>query len=156
MIDFNNWCAATDTSIGAHTLRTLTVSPENLEMGVDQTATVVSGHYAAEEKVAHALARLGKQAAAQLIESKLPTTKAIRSGDLGEILATEWIDAFSGGYSAPIKRLRWKDHRDMAMRGEEVIGISQNPRTLRLTFLKTEAKSRVALTSDRNSRSHPK
>jgi hypothetical protein len=41
MIDFNNWCAATDTSIGAHTLRTLTVSPENLEMGVDQTATVV-------------------------------------------------------------------------------------------------------------------
>ena len=39
----------------------------------------------------------------------------------GEIYATEWIDAHSGGYRAPIKRLRWKDHRNMAMRGEDVI-----------------------------------
>jgi hypothetical protein len=147
MIDFNNWCDCTNESIGAHTLRTLTVSPNSLEMGIDQTATVVLEHYAEEEKVANALARLGKQAAAKLIEDKLPTTKNIRSGDLGEILATEWIDASSGGYSAPIKRLRWKDHREMAMRGDDVIGISQDPQTLRLTFLKTEAKSRLNLTS---------
>ncbi len=147
MIDFNNWCASTDTNVGPHTLRTLTASPGNLETGIDQTAAVVAGHYAAEEKVAHVLARLGKLAAAKLIESKLPTTKAIRSGDLGEVLATEWIEVSSGGYSAPIKRLRWKDHRDMAMRGEDVIGVFQDPQTRRLCFLKTEAKSREALTS---------
>ena len=34
----------------------------------------------------------------------------------------------------------------MAMRGEDVIGIAQVPATLQLTFLKTEAKSRAALT----------
>ena len=52
--------------------------------------------------------------------------RQIRSGDLGEIYATEWIDAHSGGYRAPIKRLRWKDHRNMAMRGDDVIGILQD------------------------------
>ena len=64
--------------------------------------------------------------AAALIESKLPTTTQIRFGDLGEIYATEWIDAHSGSYRAPIKRLRWKDHRNMAMRGDDVIGILQD------------------------------
>ena len=97
--------------------------------------------------MARALARLGKPAAAALIEGKLPTTKAIRSGDLGEIYATEWIDAHSGGYRAPIKRLRWKDHRNMAMRGDDVIGILQDAQSQRLHFLKTEAKSRATLTA---------
>jgi hypothetical protein len=84
--------------------------------------------------------------AATFVEGKLPTSKSIRSGDLGEILATEWI-ATQGGYQVPIKRLRWKDHRNMAMRGDDVIGIQQNPQAGGLQFLKTEAKSRVALSS---------
>jgi hypothetical protein len=81
------------------------------------------------------------------VGGKLPTTKALRSGDLGEIYATEWIDAHSGGYRAPIKRLRWKDHRNMAMRGEDVIAIQLDVKTQRLRFLKTEAKSRAKLTA---------
>ena len=68
------------------------------------------------------------------------------SGDLGEIYATEWIDVYSG-YRAPIKRLRWKDHRNMAMRGDDVIAIQQDVQTQRLRFLKTEAKSRASLTA---------
>lgn len=118
----------------------------NLSTGVQATAAVLPGHYASEEQVARALARLGKPAAAALIQGKLPTTKTIRSGDLGEIYATEWIDTHSG-YRAPIKRLRWKDHRNMAMRGDDVIGIHQNAQTQHLHFLKTEAKSRVTLTA---------
>ena len=96
--------------------------------GIQATAAIVPAHYASEEQVARALARLGKPAAAALIQRKLPTTKAIRSGDLGEIYATEWIDAHSG-YRAPIKRLRWKDHRNMAMRGDDVIGMILDPAT---------------------------
>ena len=119
----------------------------NLSTGIQVTAAIIPGHYASEEHVARALARLGKQAAANLIEGKLPTTKAIRSGDLGEVYATEWIDAHSDGYRAPIKRLRWKDHRNMAMRGDDVIGILQDASTQRLHFLKTEAKSRASLTA---------
>jgi Cap4 SAVED domain len=118
-----------------------------LDAGIKAAASVVPGHYASEERLAHALRRLGKTGAAALIEEKLPTTKQIRSGDLGEIFATEWIDAYSGGYQAPIKRLRWRDHRNMAMRGDDVIGMKQDVNTERLLFLKTEAKSRAQLTT---------
>lgn len=144
---FDGWCSTADTPVGNNTLRVLTGHPAHLGVGVQATATVVPGHYASEEHVARALRRLGKPAAAAPIEEKLPTTKAIRSGDLGEIYATEWIDAQSNGYRTPIKRLRWKDHRNMAMRGEDVIGMLQDPQSMRLHFLKTEAKSRAALSN---------
>jgi Cap4 SAVED domain len=144
---FNDWCLSVDEPVGSHFRRVMTGQTANIATGIQATAAIVPGHYASEEQVARALVRLGKPAAAALIEGKLPTTKAIRSGDLGEIYATEWIDAHSGGYRAPIKRLRWKDHRNMAMRGDDVIGILQDADTKRLKFLKTEAKSRVTLTA---------
>lgn len=144
-MNFNDWCTSVDETIGSHHCRVMTAQGANLQTAIQATAAIVPTHYASEEQVARALARLGKPVAAALIEGKLPTTKAIRSGDLGEIYATEWIDAHSGGYRAPIKRLRWKDHRNMAMRGDDVIAIFQDPQTQRLHFLKTEAKSRVAL-----------
>lgn len=147
MPQFNDWCRSVDELVGNHFRRVMTAHAVNLPMGIQATAAIVPGHYASEEQVARALARLGKPASAELILGKLPTTKAIRSGDLGEIYATEWIDAHSGGYRAPIKRLRWKDHRNMAMRGDDVIGILQDAQTLRLHFLKTEAKSRATLTA---------
>ena len=144
---FSNWCLSVDEPIGSHFCRVMTGDAASVPAGIDATAAIVPGHYASEEHVARALGRLGKSAAAALIQSKLPTTKAIRSGDLGEILATEWIDAHSGGYRAPIKRLRWKDHRNMSMRGDDVIGILQEAQTQSLHFLKAEAKSRATLTS---------
>jgi hypothetical protein len=144
---FNDWCISVDQPLGNHHQRVMTGQAAHLAVGIQATAAIVPAHYASEEQVARALARLCKPAAAALIESKLPTTKQIRSGDLGEIYATEWIDAHSGGYRAPIKRLRWKDHRNMAMRGDDVIGILQDPQSQRLQFLKTEAKSRAALTT---------
>lgn len=147
MAQFNDWCISVDTPVGNHFLHVMTGQATNLGVGIQATAAIVPSHYASEEQVARALERLGKPAAAALIESKLPTTKQIRSGDLGEIYATEWINAHSGGYHAPIKRLRWKDHRNMAMRGDDVIGILQDPQSKRLQFLKTEAKSRATLSA---------
>lgn len=147
MAQFNDWCLSVDEKVGNHFRRVMTGLADKLPTGIQATAAIVPGHYASEEHVARALARLGKPAAAALISGKLPTTKAIRSGDLGEIYATEWIDAHSNGYRAPIKRLRWKDHRNMAMRGDDVIGIFQHPQTKQLHFLKAEAKSRAALTA---------
>lgn len=147
MAQFNDWCLAVDEPVGNHFRRVMTGQAANLSTGIQATAAIIPGHYASEEQLARALARLGKPAAAALIQSKLPTTKAIRSGDLGEIYATEWINAHSNGYRAPIKRLRWKDHRNMAMRGEDVIGILQDAQTHRLQFLKTEVKSRASLTT---------
>jgi hypothetical protein len=146
MVQFSTWCTGSNTPIGPHHLHVLTGNAAQLHLGIGATGAVVPGHYASEEHIARVLRRLGKPKAAALIEEKLPTTKSIRSGDLGEIYATEWITAHTG-YQVPIKRLRWKDHRNMAMRGEDVIGIAQDPVTSQLSFLKTEAKSRAILTA---------
>jgi hypothetical protein len=144
MVHFNDWCNSADTPVGNHHLRIMTGRPADSAVGIQVTASAVPSHYAAEERVARILARLGKPEAAKLITDLLPQTPQIRSGDLGEIYATEWINAHSG-YRAPIKRLRWKDHRNMAMRGDDVIGMIQDPATQRVRFLKTEAKSRIDL-----------
>jgi hypothetical protein len=144
MVQFNDWCNSADTPVGNHHLRIMTGRPVDSAVGVQVTASAVPSHYAAEERVARVLARLGKPEAAKLITDLLPQTPQIRSGDLGEIYATEWINAHSG-YRAPIKRLRWKDHRNMAMRGDDVIGIIHDSATQRVRFLKTEAKSRIDL-----------
>ena len=119
MVQFDDWCDSADTPLGNHHVRVMTGRAADTATGIQVTATAVPAHYAAEERVAAALAKLGKPAAAKMITDLLPQTPQSRSGDLGEIYATEWIDAHSG-YRAPIKRLRWKDHRNMAMRGDDV------------------------------------
>jgi hypothetical protein len=144
MISFDDWCFAEDASVGRHTLRVFSGDPARLQVGISATAAIIPGHFAAAAKISRALERLGKTAAAEFVLGTLPTTKSMRSGDTGEILATEYITSQTG-YDVPIKRLRWKDHRDMAMRGDDVIGIAIDPNSGRLKFLKTEAKSRVSL-----------
>jgi hypothetical protein len=80
------------------------------------------------------------------LREKLPQTPKIRSGDLGEILATQYIDERTA-YKAPIKRLRWKDHREMPLRGDDVIGIALPDGNAPIRFLKSEVKSRKSLST---------
>jgi hypothetical protein len=101
MVQFHDWCDSADTPVGNHHVRVMTGRPADSATAVQVTATAVPAHYAAEERIAGALARLGKVAAAKMITDLLPQTPQIRSGDLGEIYATEWIDGHSG-YRAPI------------------------------------------------------
>ena len=145
MVHFDSWCGVSHSKVGPHDLDVLTGNAARLDVGISAAAAILPSHYASEHHIGRVLGKLGKPAAAALVEGKLPTTKAIRSGDLGEILATEWIAEHSG-YQVPIKRLRWKDHRNMAMRGEDVIGLAQAANTHQMLFLKTEAKSRATLT----------
>jgi hypothetical protein len=107
---------------------------------------IVPSHYASTERVAAILDKLGKEKAAAYLREKLPQNPRIRSGDLGEILATQYIDDYTA-YKTPIKRLRWKDHREMAMRGDDVIAIASPTKTLSISFLKTEVKSRASLSA---------
>lgn len=74
------------------------------------------------------------------IRNKLPTEKRVMSGDLGEILASEFIDQCMQ-FAVPIKRLRWKDDRNTTMRGNDVIAVCQ--RKNRCALLKAESKSRA-------------
>jgi hypothetical protein len=144
MCPFADWCEEEEEAVGDHGLRVLTGIPANLHIGRDATAQVVPTHYASEERIANLLERLGKPASADFIRQKIPEGPRIRSGDLGEILATEYV-AEQTVYTVPIKRLRWKDHRNMAMRGDDVIAVRMPDEGPPLEFMKAESKSYAQL-----------
>ncbi len=70
------------------------------------------------------LATFGRKDLAAKLSTVLPVSKRQRSGDLGEILATEYVNLKEWDYQVPVLRLRWKDSRELPMRGEDVIGFN--------------------------------
>jgi len=110
-------------------------------------AKAVPPHYVSEDRAADLLKRLGKAKAAAFLETQLPTTKAVRSGDLGEILGDIYLKEFTP-FNLGVMRLRWKDHRNMAMRGEDILSFAIDAKTQKLSILKGEAKSRASLNTD--------
>jgi Cap4 SAVED domain len=96
-------------------------------------------HYIAEAF----LKKLGRDKVVQMLRQKIPLRKKGKSGDLGEILATEFVNSGQLPFQVPIHRLRWKDSRELPMRGEDLIGFQFDVKPLR--FLKGEAKSRERL-----------
>lgn len=79
--------------------------------------------------------------AAAIIANSLPSNKKTRSGDLGELLATEYIKSETS-FVVPLNKLRWKSDRQMPMHGNDVIGVDPSAKPLRV--LKGECKSRAA------------
>ena len=143
-LDFEDWTTEEEEEVSGHSLVVLSTDDDVLDEASPVVAGIVPDHYVAPDRVATLMTSLGKGVAANYVRDRLPTTKRARSGDLGEILSTEYIDAKTK-YTVPIKRLRWKDHRDMAMRGDDVIGVLFPEGRRRIRFLKTETKSRAAL-----------
>jgi hypothetical protein len=103
-------------------------------------ASKIKEHYLTEK----ILQKWGRPKIAAYIARKTPTSMRGKSGDLGEILATEYINAGYLPFVVPINRLRWKDTRDLPMRGEDVLGFAFDAKPLR--FLKGEAKSGKKIT----------
>ena len=58
VVQFNDWCVSANAAVGNHGLCLLTGEPAKRATGIEATAAVVPGHYAAEEQVSRALARL--------------------------------------------------------------------------------------------------
>jgi len=83
----------------------------------------------------------GYSKAAAIIANSLPTNKRTRSGDLGELLATEYLNSETP-FVVPIKKLRWKSDRETAMHGNDVIGVDTKVKPIRV--VKGECKSRAA------------
>lgn len=140
---FAEWCNNTLVPVGSHELRILSERDGSRARVLPRLSQAVAAHYEAPERLAARMARVGFDKAAQLLRSLLPQTPVGRSGDLGEILATEAVPELLHPFHIPIKRLRWKDAREQAMRGEDLIGIAREGASVR--FLKGEAKSRLAL-----------
>lgn len=78
------------------------------------------------------------------IRNRLPTQRRVMSGDLGEILATEYVNQYTD-FRVPLKRLRWKDDRNTAMRGND--GLAHRRTNDTDSFLKVESKSRANLST---------
>jgi len=144
MIPFDGWCSRKDQKVNGHELTILIGLTAKLSSARDELAAVVPTHYAAEERIAGIMRRLGKQRAADYIRQKLPISKSIRSGDLGEILGSEYIEDATD-YEVAVNRLRWKDHREMPMRGDDIIAIKIDKPGSKLDFLKGEVKSRATI-----------
>jgi hypothetical protein len=107
-------------------------------------AETIRSHYDHLERIADDVARLGYKVAAEILRAELPQTSKGRSGDLGEILATELVEE-EIGLRVPVRRLRYKDGRNMAMRGDDFIGAGYDGEDSKLWLLKGEAKSNKVL-----------
>lgn len=97
------------------------------------------------QKTAKRIASLGASKTAALLREHVPNRKNARSGDLGEVLATELTEQ-ALHYHVPIRRLQWKDGREMALRGDDIIGVARNNKD-ELLLLKGESKSRATLST---------
>ncbi|MDX8455195.1 DUF1837 domain-containing protein [Mesorhizobium sp. VK9D] len=110
----------------------------------DALAETIRSHYDRLERIAEDVTRLGYKVAAEILSEAMPQTLKGRSGDLGEILATELVEE-EIGLRVPVRRLRYKDGRNMAMRGDDFIGAGYGEPEEKLWLLKGEAKSNQKL-----------
>jgi len=111
-------------------------------VGLAALKTLVADHFVGEKVV---LKLGGYDKALATIVSSLPTSKRTQSGDLGELLATEYVDGQTP-FTVPIRKLRWKSDRQMPLHGNDVIAIEVSP-TGKTRILKGESKSAAALSS---------
>lgn len=145
MARIRTWVTTTREDVGSHKVVRM-VPPDGaaVDAGVTWAAAAVPRHYVAADEIAAVLRELGKPEAAKVLSGKLPVSKRTRSGELGEILGTQYV-ARELGYRM-IARLRWKDSRDMPMRGDDLLGVRMVDDD-KLEFLKGEAKSRASLST---------
>jgi len=140
---FSSWLKINTTQVRHHNLHLLVEQPGVRPTIGEELNQVVRGHYIDPSLTQQRLAELGAPKTAKLFKERLPKNKKARSGELGEILSTEIAENYLG-YRVPIRRLRWKDSREMALRGDDIVGISQKARKP-LAFLKGESKSRKGI-----------
>jgi hypothetical protein len=142
-MQFDKWCTTKTTPVGDWELEVLTAEAGKIEFAVNVVSKAIPDQYTSEDRLAAIMKNLGKVKTAKFIETSLPTSVNVRSGDLGEVLGVTYL-AECTEFKLYIKRLRWKDHRNMAMRGEDVLAFALNERG-NLMVLKGEAKSRKTL-----------
>jgi hypothetical protein len=105
--------------------------------GLRLLKALVADHFVGEATI---LKAGGYKKAAEVILNSLPTSKRVRSGDLAEVLATEYVNSETP-FRVPIKKLRWKSDRQMPMHGNDIIGVDTTANPPKI--LKGECKSRA-------------
>jgi hypothetical protein len=140
---FADWCECARTDTGRKHLLKYSEKVDGRAAITASLPSVLRSHYDDAVRIAEDVAQLGYTKAAALLAERMPRTKTARSGELGEVLATELVEE-SLGYRVPVRRLRYKDGREMALRGDDFIGVILKPDGS-LRFAKGESKSRANL-----------
>lgn len=141
---YKEWCDATKEKEKRKRYWTYVEKADGRDRIRAALTTRMRSHYDRLERIADDVERLGYKVAAEILRAELPQTIKGRSGDLGEILATELVEE-EIGLRVPVRRLRYKDGRNMAMRGDDFIGAGYGTDDDRLWLLKGEAKSKKVL-----------
>ncbi len=118
---YKKWCEATKETDKRRRYWTYVEKHGGRDEIRDDLAKTIRSHYDRLERIAEDVERLGYKVAAAILGEAMPQTTKGRSGDLGEILATELVEE-EIGLRVPVRRLRYKDGRNMAMRGDDFIG----------------------------------
>lgn len=105
----------------------------------------VRSHYDKIEQIADDVERLGFPGASAILKERMPRTARARSGEMGEIIATEFIEFYTV-FRIPVRRLRYKDGREMALRGDDFLGVDEDEEE-QLLLLKGESKSGQAISN---------
>jgi hypothetical protein len=143
---FDDWCEINSNTQGKRkTLFRLTEKKDGRAAIQAHLIECVRSHYEKLEQIAEDVKLLGYPSASAILGEQLPRTKRARSGEIGEILATEFMITKTE-FRIPVRRLRYKDGREMALRGDDFLGIYEDKQG-RLYFLKGESKSRRTITS---------
>lgn len=137
---FDDWCEIDEaTPDDRKTLVLLNEKAGGRAAVKEQLVERVRSHYDDLGRIAEDVERLGFPGAATILRERMPRTARARSAEMGEILATEFIE-FQTEFRVPVRRLRYKDGREMALRGDDYLGLRVDEED-RLRFLKGEAKS---------------
>lgn len=137
------WLHDNTTDVGQHSVMLLSESPGTRACVAAELNGTFRDHYMSQETWGKRIEDLGAPETAKILQELLPQTKRSRSGDTGEILATEVAEE-KLSYEVPIRKLRWKDGRNAALRGDDIVGVAHDPEG-KIQFLKGESKSRIAL-----------
>ena len=106
----------------------------------DHLAEAILDHHIAPQAVSGALRRRGFNEAAAYLASRLPADDRTRTGNFGEVLASEHLRQCHG-YEMPVFKLRFMDNPRMPMRGEDVIAFRLDDRRTIVALCVGESKA---------------
>ena len=141
---FARWFTTKKKGNAAAALWLLTEKEHQRAQVLDEFCETIRSHYDDLSNIADDIASLGYAAAAKILKEQLPTTAKARSGELAEIMAIEFVEE-KLGFKVPIRRIRYKDGREMALRGDDIIGVIYRSSSDELLLLKGESKSNMKL-----------
>jgi hypothetical protein len=131
----------THTSVGAHDFEVLTSFDD--EVGIDLVAELLPTKYVDSEILAQIAERLEKPQVAAYLRDQFPVAPNLRSGDIGEILGTAYVQEELGYVVGPSRFIQ-RDHQNWAMRGDDILGAKLLPDST-LQIVKGEAKSGASI-----------